>query len=193
MMRRSTPTPFVALALALLALVAGGTTVLGHAGAGTPQISNQEMGPYRVFVWSDPQPAQVGEYHVAVALTENIPGDTTGFAGDAVLDAEVLVTVTHAGDGTTLTAPATHENAVNKVFYEAEFDLPEVGQWQVEISVQSPDGPVSIAYAADVQPASLPWMTVAGGVLAVLLAVAALVLHWKMRPQPAQKLQEQEA
>ncbi len=155
-----------------------------HGGTGTQQINNEDIGPYRVFVWSDPDPPQVGEYHVAVALTESLPDDPSGFAGKPIFDADVTVTLTHLESGQAFTDRATHENAANKVYYEARFQVPEPGEWQVQVAVQGAEGTGEVAYVDRIEAARFNWMPLAGGVLALLLLAAALVVHWRIQPQP---------
>jgi hypothetical protein len=137
---------------------------LAH-GGGAPQLTNATAGPYRVSVWTEPDPARVGELHV-----------NTRDGGDLVLDAAVLVQVEPVGwSGETLIAAATRDNAVNKLFYEADFDLPAEGDWRVEVQVDGPAGAGSTAFDVDALPPStlnnlfgLGWPLWAGLGLALL-------------------------
>ncbi|RME65949.1 MAG: hypothetical protein D6790_01070 [Caldilineae bacterium] len=167
----------------LVLLLAGPNRALAHGGAGAEQIANEDLGPVRIWVWSDPEPPQVGEYHVSIALTESLPDDPNGFAGKPVLDWPITVELTHLASGTVLTQPATHENATNKVFYEASFAPEEAGEWQVRVIVQGPDGPVETQYTDVIEPSSFPWTTVAGGAAAVLLLAGAVLLYLKGQPR----------
>lgn len=151
--------------------------LLAHAGVGTEQIANHNLGPYRIWVWSDPEPPQVGEYHVAVALTESLENDPNGFAGEPVLDADVLVEMTHQSTGLLLVAQATHEDAANKLFYEALLAPQQTGLWQIRVIVQGPDGPVEAAFEDEIEPPAFPWRSVGGGVLALLLAGAGVAIY----------------
>lgn len=111
-------------------------------GGGTPQLINAQAGPYWMSVWTDPDPIRVGEFHVTVAVSEAPkPGASTREAGDLVLDAAVLVRMEPVSQsGATLVAAATRDNAVNKLFYEADLTLPAEGQWRVDILVDGPTG-----------------------------------------------------
>jgi hypothetical protein len=128
------------LGLALILLFAC-RSVQAH-GGGTPQLINAEAGPYWVSVWTDPDPIRVGEFHVTVAVSEAPkPGSSSREAGDLALDATVLVRAEPAGqDGETLVAAATRDNAVNKLFYEADLTLPAEGQWRVDVQVNGTAG-----------------------------------------------------
>ncbi|MFZ1754707.1 MAG: hypothetical protein WBO46_16070 [Caldilineaceae bacterium] len=163
--------------LVLLLLGFSYATVLAHGGVGTQQINNLDLGPYRIWVWSDPEPPAVGEYHVAVALTESLDSDPNGFAGEPVLGADVLVEMENQTSGILLVAQATHEDAVNKLFYEAVFSPEQTGVWEIRVIVQGPDGPVTASYTDEIVPPTFPWMAVGGGLLAVVLAVAGVVLY----------------
>jgi hypothetical protein len=119
-------------------------------GGGTPQLTNAEAGPYRVSVWTQPDPIRVGELHVTVAVSE--PSGQRN-AGDLVLDATVRVQVEPVGqDEESLVAFATRENAVNKLFYEADLDLPVEGQWRVVTWVEGPAGAGGVSF--DIQASS---------------------------------------
>jgi len=155
----------------------GGRFAYAHGGVGTQQINNYDLGPYRIFVWSDPDPPRVGNYHVSVALTESLDNDPNGFAGAPVLDADVVVEMRHESSGLLLTAQATHANATNKVFYVAVLTPQQAGAWQVRVIVEGPDGPVETSYTDDIEPTRFPWMAVAGGVLALLLAGGGVALY----------------
>jgi len=128
------------LGLALILLFAP-RSVQAH-GGGTPQLINTEAGPYWVSVWTDPDPIRVGGFHVTVAVAEAPePGASTQEAGDLVLDAAVRVRVEPVSQGgETLVAAATHDNAVNKLFYEADLTLPAEGRWHVDILVDGVTG-----------------------------------------------------
>ena len=161
-----------------LTLLLSAQPALAH-GGGAPQLTNATAGPYRVSVWTEPDPARVGELHVTVAVVEAPePGASSRDGGDLVLDAAVLVRVEPVDrSGETLIAMATRDNAVNKLFYEADFDLPAEGGWRVEIQVDGPAGAGSTAFDVDALPPStlnnlfgLGWPLWAGLGLTLLVA-----------------------
>ena len=180
-------------------------SLLAHSGVGVQHLNNEPAGPYRVYVWSDPEPPLVGEYHVTIALTENIEGDATGLAGGPVLDANVTVEMAHQGSDTTLSARASHDDALNKLFYEAAFAPPSKGIWSVQVRIAapgcedrdsggsegsgssaSPCGPVQVVgFEDEILPKTFPWQAVLGGLLAVILMLGAVLLYWKTHPQDA--------
>ena len=181
--------------------------LLAHGGVGIQHLNNVPAGPYRVYVWSDPEPPQVGAYHVTIALTENIEGDTTGLAGGPVLDAYVIVELTHLESGSTFSSRATHDDALNKLFYEASFEPAKQGNWSVQVRIAPPGceaGEVSgdqqsgasalsceaeyiVGFQDEILPKSFPWQTVLGGLLSVLLLAGAAVLYLMTQPSAAPK------
>jgi len=163
--------------LILLPLFLAARSALAHAGVGTQQINNLDLGAYRIWVWSDPEPPQVGIYHVAVALTTSLDDDPNGFAGKPILDADVVVEMQHQTSGLLLILQATHADATNKLFYEAVFAPEQTGMWEIRVIVQGPDGPVQASYTDEVEPPAFPWMAVGGGLLALVLAAAGVVLY----------------
>ncbi len=145
--------------------------VLAH-GGGVPQIVNAETGPYLVSVWTQSNPLYVGQNHFTVAVSE--PSDTsssTREAGPPILEAKVELQLTPP-EGKSLLVPATHKNAINKLFYEADLELPTIGIWQVEIIVVGPDGSGQTNFEVEVLPPSkITWILWSG--LIVLLAAVA--------------------
>ena len=144
----------ILLGLSLI-LTVSPRTVQAH-GGGAPQLTNADAGPYLVSAWTQPDPIRVGELHITVAVSEPPqPGDTDRETGDLVLDATVSVGVDPVNQaGETLIVPATRDNAVNKLFYEADLELPAEGQWQVDILVEGPAGAGNTGFAVEALPPS---------------------------------------
>lgn len=179
--------------------------LLAHGGVGVQHLNNVPAGPFRVYVWSDPEPPLVGEYHVTVALTENIEGDSTGLAGGPVLDAVVTVELAHEESGETLSARATHDDALNKLFYEASFAPARQGNWSVRVGILPPgcetaqgsgehkggDSGLSceseqvVSFQDEILPKAFPWRPLLGGLLSILLFLGAIVLYWATKPPTA--------
>jgi hypothetical protein len=140
--------------LALILLFAPGSTQ-AH-GGGLPQLINAEAGPYWVSVWTQPDPIRAGDFHVTVAVSEAPkPGASTREAGELVLDATVLVQAESVSQvGESLVAPATRNNAVNKLFYEADLTLPTEGEWRVDIHVNGASGAGNAGFDVEALPPS---------------------------------------
>lgn len=146
--------------LAFLLLVAG--PALAH-GGGTPQLTNDPVGPYLLSAWSDPDPAVVGTLHLTLALAD-------AESGAPVTGAEVTVTA-RQGE-TTLTAPASHEGALVPEFYEADFDLPSAGEWQVDIDIDGDAGSGQTGFSLAVEAGTTDWLLIG------LAGLGAIVAGW---------------
>lgn len=134
----------VALALSLLLPA---SVVWGH-GGGEPFLSDVAAGPYSLYVWLDPLPAQTGELHVTVSI--NVPVDG---ASEPVTGLPVLMRARHS-DGWEVEAPATHENALNKLFYEGRLDLQQAGTWTIDLLMG--DALEQVVHAIEVDVAAQP-------------------------------------
>lgn len=141
---RGTP---VFLFLLFLLLAAGAPAALAH-GGGAPQLENATAGPYVVSAWTSPDPPRVGAYHVTVSVAQ--PGDEDA-AGEPVLGADVTVRLTPRAAGETLTAQASNEAADNKLFYEADVELPAPGVYDVQVTVEGPDGRGEAVFTIEAQ------------------------------------------
>lgn len=175
---RGTPILFFVLLL-LVAPVA-----LAH-GGGTLQLENAPAGPYVVSVWASPHPPQVGAYHVTVSVAR--PGDGGG-AGEPVLGADVAVRLTPQGAGEALTARASNEAADNKLFYEADVELPAPGVYDVAVAVAGPDGRGETAFAIAVEEGGgVNWGLIGTAALVVLAAAFVVSAAVRGRRQQAAK------
>jgi YtkA-like protein len=89
---------------------------------------HQEAGPFVVTVFAAPGPLRAGPVDISV-LVQDRP------SGQPVLDAEVFVRLEGPG-ATTLVERATREAAQNKLLYSALLNLPEAGQWELEVTIK---------------------------------------------------------
>lgn len=153
-----------------LAAVVGAAPASAH-GGGTAQLVQAPSGPYQVYAWTNPNPARVGTLHVTVSLVQPA-------TQEPVLDADVQILARAGEDGQTVAAPATHQNAVIKTYYEADVELPAAGPWQITIAHNDAAGSGSASFDLDVQPAAFNWRPLAiGAVLAVIAAGAWFLLR----------------
>jgi hypothetical protein len=166
-------------------------------GGGEPQLVNAQADPYRVSAWTRPEPIRVGTMHLSVAISESPgPGSSGEETGDLVLDAAVRVQmnpISQPGPG--LVTSATREDAVNKLLYEADMELPAEGQWQVVISVEGAAGTGSASFNIEVLPASASNTLAAFGTFRALrwpvwggVALALLALGWSVQTFRGQAL-----
>ncbi|MBK8988537.1 MAG: hypothetical protein IPM39_21115 [Chloroflexi bacterium] len=99
-----------------------------------------------------------------------------------VLDADVLMVVL-AEETVVLSGPATTAQSLNKLFYEADFDAPAIGDYQVEAQVSGAAGAGAVSFDLTVQPARQNNLLFVG--LAGLLLVSGLGLFLSQRSAKA--------
>ena len=154
-------------------------SMVGAHGGGVPRLTNAEIGPYWISVWSQPDPLRVGEMHLTVALSEpSGPEAALKEAGPPVLNAAIEVRLRPVGwPGETISAIASHENSANKFLYEADLLVPQAGRWEVTLLVVGPDGSSgSVDFEVEVLPASpLKFSWTLAGVIGVVLLVALML------------------
>ncbi|MBK7176284.1 MAG: hypothetical protein IPH82_03700 [Chloroflexi bacterium] len=160
------------LALALLLWGTAARAAWAH-GGGTVHIAGEVAGPYRVTVWVAPNEVEAGKklhFTVAVVRPEN---------NQPVLDAQVMVQVTAVGDDTAvLSGPATTQQAVNKLFYEADFKAPQnPGEYQVQTRVSGSEGEGEVLFVLPIKPASGSNFLVIGLIGLVVIGGLGLLLN----------------
>ncbi len=179
--RNSRLLPLVALALFLLHMGFPALSISAH-GGGTPQLTNAEAGPYRIYVWTQPEPVRVGEMHASIVVTLPYGTITTEKAGAAPSQ---LTTAVTAAD-TSLRFKLRNDPAQNfevdalsqqdaaGYFYEVDAVLPVEGEWDVFVAVSGERGSGEASFSLAVLPAnSMNWRLV-GAIAAGLLGLLAL-------------------
>ena len=122
---------FIALTWWLIPTLA----LAGEGDPGQPQVVDQPVGAYRLWVWTSPDPAQVGPVQVVARL------ETAD--GQPATDASVV-----------LYARAPHRDVLDEVMqvedglYRAEVDIPYAATWTLTIEV----GGASQSFPLEVQP-----------------------------------------
>lgn len=164
--------------LAALSIVSWPGHALAH-GGGMPQLTNILVGPYRLFVWSQPEPLRAGEMHITVAVVEAV-GTATANDSAAVLDTPVLNATVQLelrpvdNPAQVLVSAATRDQAIFPQYYEANLEVPTVGSWQARVIVTGPAGKGNASFDfAVLPPRKINWLLVAGGILLLLLLSAA--------------------
>lgn len=176
--------PLVCLILAVLVvyLQFSPSTVLAH-GGGTPQLTDADAGPYRVFAWTEPEPWRADEVHLTVVVTLPPPADSV--VDDSVVNNQLAKPVNDANVGVGFISlenselgfdlPAQLQALGNNTSYELDTTLPAAGLWQIDISVDGPDGQGEASFQIEALPArELNWTLILGGVALMLLAVGAI-------------------
>lgn len=159
-------------ALALAIFLALPAPAQAH-GGGVLRVSNQQAGPYRIFVWTNADPMRVGLVHVTVALMD--PSSER-----PVMDADVQVRLEPVDvdpAAQPLTSPATHRNALIRTYYEADLRIAYPGRWRTTVLFDKDGRRGDVAFDVQIVPgSSAGWLWVG---TAAVIAVAAL---WAMRP-----------
>jgi hypothetical protein len=138
----------MALALVLLMISSAGRA---WADGGTLRLAEQ-VGPYRVAIFTAPTVLLVGPMDVSVLVQD----DTSG---ELIPDAAVEVTLrAEDGAGPPLRAVATLEAASNKLFQAALFDLPRSGRWHAEVAIDGRGGRAQTQFSFEVGPAPPGWL-----------------------------------
>jgi hypothetical protein len=164
------------LLVALLAWLMLPTPVLAH-GGGTPQLTNASAGPYRVFVWTEPEPWRAHDAHITVAVTLPPPADAqvdesvlSNQLEQPVTDAHVTIRLAPAtGGGAPIELVAVNQELLGGAYYEIDTELPAAGMWQVEIDVQGALGTGTVSFATEaLPPQRVNWLWLGLGAAAVL-------------------------
>jgi hypothetical protein len=166
---------------AALFLIGAGATLLSlsHAGSVSPinahglgnrQLEQVEAGPYLISAWSDPETLKVGEeLHITVSVQDKNE--------EFVLDADVQVRANLETDfNQQASARATHENAVQKMFYEAELKLRQAGRWQITLTIEAEPGIGEATFSLPVESGNAgddeaPWLWIGAGLAGLGLMV----------------------
>jgi hypothetical protein len=88
----------------------------------------QTAGPFVVTVFTAPTPPRVGPVDISVLAQDRTDGR-------AALDGEVFVRLRSEG-GMTVVGQAKRDVAQNKLLYSALMNLPEAGQWELEVTIK---------------------------------------------------------
>jgi len=168
------------LLLMVVPISLGFVTVVQAHGGGYPQISNQPVGPYRVSVWTQPQPLRAGsQAHFTIAISKPLgkPGSLAENAGVPVLGADVQVElIPLSGNTSTLMLQAKSGSGINKLYYETDVEMPAAGRWEVFLAINGDEGGGSTMFEIEVEPPSTTrW------ILWVSAAVIGLTAAWSAR------------
>jgi hypothetical protein len=147
------------------------------ADGGTLRVANVPMGRYRVNVFTAPTPISPDSVDVSVLVTYE---RGRGVAPDLQIE---VVARSLDYPGTVVRHEATRDQAEDPRYYAAKFALGEVGDWEMEIRLEGPEGEGTTRFTVAVQEPGLldnPWV-----VLFAALAPLALVGWWLRRSGPA--------
>ena len=181
---------------------AGTGRVWAH-GGGTPQLTSEQAGPYRVYAWTEPEPWRKGDVHISLAVTMPPPTDTViddnlvaNQLEQPVKDADVLVRFTAIDTpGEAIAVAAVPQEFMNGYYYEVDTTLPTAGAWSVEVDVTGPDGRGTVDFAVDALTArTVNWWLIGGGIVGLLALLG--VAGWRSRrntPAPTRPTRRSQA
>ncbi len=164
----------VLVLMLILAVLLGKARPAAAHGGGVVRVQAARLGPYRVTVWTAPEPPRVGAFHVTVAVYR--PGTRVD---TPVRGARVAVVLKHES-GSHLRVSA-EQGDIYPYHYEADVNLDQPGSWQVEVWVRVPDVPEPGVFPFTVQveePGRWHPVMVAG---AVLVGMALAWWFWSRR------------
>ncbi|MBX3013764.1 MAG: hypothetical protein KF832_19740 [Caldilineaceae bacterium] len=151
-------------------LIVGWPTIVNAHGSGAPRLADVPAGPYRLWVWSLPDPVRVGEMHLSVAVAEAIPEQTS--------DPDVAVTirlVAQAAPQVELRQAASKQARFLQTYYETDFMIPTVGEWQASVTIEGAAGKGSADFPITVlPPQALSWTMALWGGLALVAIVGGI-------------------
>lgn len=171
---------YLVTAVCVVLTIAFHATPLRAHGGGKQQVAGEELGAYRVYVWTSPEPWKVGEAHTTVAVTRLL--DTREETPATGL--QVFVTYAQGGQQVER-VPAVEQMGAQAGYYEADGAVGSTGDWQVTIAVAGVEG--QVAFQEAVLPANqFNWWLVGGGALVALLLLGFLGTR-KAGVQPAKR------
>src|SRR5260370_15334282 len=140
------------------------------ADGGAVRLSEQKGG-YRITVFTTPTPLRAGSVDISV-LVQDL--DT----GEPVSGAQVTIGAEWRGSpNVTLRHRATTEEATNKLYFAAAFDLPEPGWYLVEVSIDGPLGGAEVHFEMEAAEPPPPWLALAPWVGWPILAILLFCIH----------------
>lgn len=150
-------------------------------GGGTPRLTNEPAGPYRLYVWSSPEPLRAGEVHMTFAVV--LPPDGEQLVDESSLFNDLDKIVTGADVDVTFSSRAQPDSgknpkanglmtvkalpsSINPLYYEVDTEIPFSGKWEIAIDVKSDLGHGEAGFEVPVKNARLlDWRAVAGGIV----------------------------
>jgi hypothetical protein len=96
---------------------------------------------------------------------------------EPVSDIQVTITAARRGSPAVITNPATTDAATNKLYHAAIFDLPEPGEYTLEVSVAGVRGDSHVELEVDAAAPLPPWLTMWPWLGWPVLAIAWFATH----------------
>jgi hypothetical protein len=149
-------------------------------GGGAPRVSGEQAGSYLIYVWTEPDPLQVGQVHFTVGVTtRSANGSET-----PVTDADVSVTLqSQSTPASSVKLRAEPGAGGGAVYYEADTNIEQAGDWLVSVEVAGDQGNGDVAFAVTIAPASTgsQWVFLIAGLLLFVLVIAVFLLFGRTK------------
>ena len=130
---------------------------------------SQRIGGRMVSVFTSPTPLRAGRVDVSVYVQD-------AASADPIERAEVFVTAAPLDRrGDAIRRRATVDQATNKLFQAAEFDLPEAGRWRFPIETDDPRRPGTLSFEAGLAGPPPRWRALAPWIGWPWLVIAAFI------------------
>jgi hypothetical protein len=140
---------------------------------------HQEIGAFVVTVFSAPGPLRAGPVDISVLVQDRA-------SGQPVLDGEVFVRLKSPG-AITLVERATREVAQNKLLYSALINLPEAGQWELEVTIKQGKETASVLGQVSAATPSPFWLSYWRSLLLPPIVIAAFALNQWLKRRSAHR------
>jgi hypothetical protein len=157
------------LGISLLAL-----PMIVHGDGGRVQLQ-QKADSFLITVFATPAPLRAGLVEVSV-LIQSVEND------QPVLDAQVQISL-RSESGMTARADARRADAKNKLLYATLVNLPESGQWQIEVEVKHGGTISKVAGFLVVAPAWPLFLSYWRWLVLPPFAIALFILNQRLRSQ----------
>jgi hypothetical protein len=172
---------YVKIGVTLGSLLVGLFEEAAHGDGGIIRLS-RSLGGYRVSIFTAPTPFQAGPVDISVFVQDII-------TSKAVPEALVTVQLTPCrGSGRPMRRTATSEAATNKLFKAVDFELPEPGRWEIEVTIVGGQGMAQVRFELEATtrapewPAIWPWIS--WPALVIMLFSVHQLLVWRRSRQP---------
>jgi hypothetical protein len=154
----------LAFAVLFYSLAVPDGQILAH-GGGTPRLVDEPVGPYRLYVWTKPDPIRVGTAHFTVGVFTRPAGSDQD---EPVLDASVGLDLVPKRGGNGWRGEASQEESANKLYYEADVTIPDEGEWQATVTISGPAGSGSAQFSLVAAAPGISWLPIGGAAVALV-------------------------
>ena len=139
---------------------------------GTLRIEDEQVGDYRLSVWSSPEPAIVGKLHITARLAPD-------GADDQAPEPEIMA-LAHAPHKDVLESAMIRDVSG---LYVTDFDIPYAGEWTIELVVTDGGSEERASFPVDIQPAPINKNLIRLGAFLMLVVLGTGWWFWGRHPR----------